>query len=69
MTNKECVLLNEKDVASRLKLSPKTLRNKRSDPTFIPFIKIGSAVRYRLSDVEAFIALCCRTSTSDNGGR
>lgn len=30
-----------------------------------PFIKDGRSVRYRLSDLEAFVAARVRTSTSD----
>ena len=33
----------------------------------IPFVKIGSACRYRQSDVVAFIRASVRRSTSDQG--
>jgi hypothetical protein len=33
----------------------------------IPYVKIGRSVRYRLSDVQAFIDASVRKSTSDRG--
>lgn len=69
MTNSKTVLLDEYDVASLLKISVKTLRNKRvSDPGFLAFCKLGRSVRYRLADVEALIGASLRKSTSDQGG-
>ncbi len=55
-------LLNEREAAAFLGTSPGALNNQRarnkrdgSGPA-IPWIKIGAAVRYQLSDLEAFIA-------------
>lgn len=50
-------LLNEKEVATELGIAPGTLRNWRSLRIGVPFVKLGKrAVRYRRSDVEAFVA-------------
>jgi hypothetical protein len=69
MAYADCVLLDEHDVANRLKISVKTLRNKRvSDPGFLPFCKLGRSVRYRHADVEALVEASLRKSTSDQGG-
>ncbi len=49
-------LLNEKEAASILDLRHKTLTSwrhtKRVD---IPFVKIGRSVKYRVSDLRAFV--------------
>jgi excisionase family DNA binding protein len=52
-------LLTVQDVAAILKINPRTIRNmtgrkaKRQFP--IPVKRVGAAVRFRRSDVEAFI--------------
>jgi hypothetical protein len=43
--------LTEKQLAARHQRSPKTLRNDRVKGGYIPFVRIGHHVRYRLSDV------------------
>jgi predicted DNA-binding transcriptional regulator AlpA len=48
-------LLTEKQVAAQLSINPKTLsiwRGQRRGPRFV---KLGRAVRYRLSDVREFL--------------
>jgi predicted DNA-binding transcriptional regulator AlpA len=62
------VLLDETNAARILGLSVKTLRRWRWAGKGPAFRKLGRAVRYALSDLEAFIASALRTSTSDNGG-
>ncbi len=59
-------LLKEKHLAKRWQVSPKTLRNDRASehPRF-PFVKIGSSVRYRLSDIEAYEVSHTIGSTSE----
>ena len=47
-------LMDEHELDSRWSCSPKTLRNQRSLGTGCPFLRIGSLVRYRLSDVWAY---------------
>ncbi len=60
-------LINETEAAQRLGLSVKTLRRWRWAGNPPHFVKIGGAVRYDLSDLEAFIEAGRRTSTSDQG--
>jgi predicted DNA-binding transcriptional regulator AlpA len=58
-------LLNTKQAASFLAVSNAFLERDRWAGARIPFIKIGSrAVRYRMSDLEAYIERSIRTSTS-----
>jgi predicted site-specific integrase-resolvase len=50
-------LLDQKETASRLRLSANTLEKWRCQGSQkLPYIKPGGAVRYRASDVEQFIA-------------
>ena len=58
-------LLTEHEVADLLAPSIKTLRNWRLSGYGPPHLKVGRLVRYRLSDVRAWLADCQRTSTSD----
>lgn len=51
MTNR---LLTQVDLAARWNVSPRTLERWRWEGCGPPHLKIGSHVRYRLSDVEAF---------------
>jgi hypothetical protein len=44
----------------------KTLRNARVSGGYVPFVKIGRSVRYRLSDVLAFEQAALKRSTSDD---
>lgn len=47
-------LLTEKELACRWGMSPRSLANERSlGRSKISYLKIGKAVRYRLSDVAA----------------
>lgn len=48
------MLLTPADLATRWSLSVQTLRLWRSDQMGPAFVKLGSRVRYRLEDVEAF---------------
>jgi hypothetical protein len=52
--NRDDVFLTEKQLAERWSCSIRTLQNKRVIGTSIQFVKIGSMVRYRLSDIERF---------------
>jgi len=64
--NSLTVLLRDRDVAERLAVSPVTIRKQRFDRrhgfphwfTLDP-VMIGSAPRYRISDVEAWLASQC----------
>jgi len=48
------VFLTERQLATRHQRSVKTLRNARVYGGYVPFVKIGRSVRYRLSDVLAY---------------
>lgn len=60
------VLLNEKEAALLLGLkNPRTLSNWRHEKRYpLRFVKIGSHIRYRRTDIEAFLA--SRTATGTN---
>ena len=61
-------LLTTAEAATYLTMSKAFLERDRWAGAKIPFIKIGSrAVRYRKSDLDAYIDKQVRTSTSDNG--
>ena len=60
-------LVDEIKAAQLLDLSVKTLRRWRWAGKGPRFVKLGASVRYRLSDLDEFIAAGRRTSTSDNG--
>lgn len=50
-------LFTESEAAAFLNVKPDTLMKWRSTKRYaIPYTKVGSAVRYRLSDLEAWIA-------------
>jgi predicted DNA-binding transcriptional regulator AlpA len=49
-------LLSQKEAAEKLGLSPKTLEKWRNtQPGSPPFVRLGSAIKYRASDIDAFI--------------
>jgi hypothetical protein len=60
-------LMDETRAAQLLDLRVKTLRRWRWAGKGPRFVKLGSAVRYRPSDLDEFIAAGQRTSTSDAG--
>ena len=53
----EYQLVNEKEAAKILCISPVTLRTRRStgDVQGLPHVKIGRSIRYRLTDIYRFI--------------
>ena len=62
-------LLTTAEAASFLCVSKAFLERDRWAGARIPFIRVGSrAVRYRRSDLEAFVAARVRRSTSDGLG-
>ena len=61
------VLLNEGQAAELLNIRVATLRRWRWAGKGPAFRKIGRAVRYASSDLEALISSALRTSTSDTG--
>jgi Helix-turn-helix domain len=54
---------SQRDLAYRLKLSPRTLEGWRWRGTGPRFVKAGGRVLYRLEDVEAFEATQLRQRT------
>jgi hypothetical protein len=58
--------LTEKQLAERHQRAPKTLRNDRVKGGYIPFVKIGHHVRYRLSDVLEYERAHRMASTCSN---
>ena len=60
------VLLNTRQAAERCNLSPRTLEKYRVTGGGPPFIRLGSAVRYRIEDLDSWIAANRRRSTSDD---
>jgi hypothetical protein len=62
-----CSHLNEVELAERWAVSVALIRKMRLAGTGVRFRKYGSAVRYALSDIEAYEQSCVRWSTSDPG--
>jgi len=60
-------LLDEKQAAQRLNLSPKTLQKWRLTGGGPVYLKLGTAVRYREVDLDAWLDARTRTSTSGLG--
>jgi len=62
-------LLTEKEAAGLLGWSPRTLQQRRVAGKPPAFIKLAdsSSVRYRLEDIESFIAASARHSTTETG--
>lgn len=58
-------LLNQREVATRLRLSPRTLERFRLSGEGPKFVKAGRRVLYRQTDLDAWINSRIRTSTSD----
>lgn len=52
------VVVDEKQAASYVNLSVKTLQARRAAHKAPAFLKIGRSVRYRMADLEAFLAAC-----------
>jgi len=61
-------LLNETKAAQLLGCSIHKLQKDRRIGSPIPYIKVGRSVKYRLSDIEAYLEKQRFTSTSEYGG-
>ena len=59
-------LLSEKEVAPIIGMSTSFLQHDRQRGGGIPFIKIGNSVRYRKSDIDAYLVSNLRRNTSGN---
>lgn len=46
--------LLEPELANRWRLSPSTLRTRRSRGISLPYFKVGGSIRYELTDVLAY---------------
>lgn len=62
-------LLNEKEAAIFLGCSIYKMQRDRRKGSPIPFVKIGSSVKYRLSDLEEYISSRTFNHTSQYGGQ
>jgi predicted DNA-binding transcriptional regulator AlpA len=62
-------LFDQRQAAAFLKLSPRTLERHRTDGTGPLFVRLGRLVRYRETDLRAWVEKAVRTSTSDQGVR
>jgi DNA-binding transcriptional MerR regulator len=60
-------LLSQREAATMLGLSPRTLERYRCTGFGPAFRKLGRRVLYRPDDLEAWLAAQLRTSTSDTG--
>jgi hypothetical protein len=61
-------LVKTVDAARFLGVSKAFLERDRWAGARIPFVKVGSrAVRYRVSDLQAYVSASVRRSTSDTG--
>ena len=49
------VLLTEKEVQDLYKLNVKTLQRERCSGSGIPYVKLGRRVRYKVSDINAYL--------------
>jgi hypothetical protein len=59
-------LLTEDDVATQLHVSVASIRRWRLERRGPPFMKVGSLVRYRLEDMEAWLAALPTGGSSTN---
>jgi excisionase family DNA binding protein len=53
--NEKQTLVNEKFAADYLSVSYETMRKRIRPQKQIPYVRIASSVRYKLSDLEAYI--------------
>lgn len=69
--NEEPILLTEAQAAKLLGFAPKTLQGWRTrGHVKLPFVRISKGcVRYRRTDIDAWIEEQVRTSTSDDAAR
>ena len=60
------ILVTENEAAKVLGFSPRTLQSWRVSGDGPPFVRVSPrAIRYRLSDLEAWIETCLKQSTSE----
>jgi excisionase family DNA binding protein len=62
--------MTPKEAAAYLRSSPSTLAKRRlAGGNSPPFTRIGAAIRYRKSDLDAWMAASVRRSTSDTSAQ
>jgi excisionase family DNA binding protein len=61
------LVLTTRQAAEYLSLAETTLEKYRVYGGGPLFVRLGRAVRYRLADLDGWLASCIRTSTSDTG--
>lgn len=61
-------LLSSQEAAKYLGIAEPTLRISRMKGGGIPFIKMGRLVKYRIADIENYLAIRTYKSTSEIGG-
>jgi predicted DNA-binding transcriptional regulator AlpA len=61
-------LLDQKSAAQLLKLSVRTLERHRVMGTGPAFCRLGRAIRYRESDIRAWIESSIRLSSAEHNG-
>ena len=49
-----CQWIDQNEVGIRLGISPRTLARWRSEKTGPPWVRLGGAIRYRVSDLDAW---------------
>jgi phage terminase Nu1 subunit (DNA packaging protein) len=63
------IMVDERQAAAMLGMTPRTLQQWRRDGIDLPYVRVSSrCVRYRVVDLERWAAARLRTSTADNGG-
>jgi len=65
----ESVLMTADDLAAALRISTRTLWRLRSASKLPQSIRLGGSVRWRASDIEAWIAAGCPAETVKRSGR
>lgn len=61
-------LLTGREAAAFMGIAEQTLRIARITGTGAKFVKVGRSVRYRKSDIEAYLASRTYSNTSQMGG-
>lgn len=56
-------VLDTKEAAAHLGVAPKTLANRRSIGEGPRYMKLGGAVRYRIEDLDAYMAASLVSTT------
>ncbi|HCH4197376.1 TPA: helix-turn-helix domain-containing protein [Vibrio parahaemolyticus] len=61
--------LTPKQLSEILQVAEKTLANQRVKGRGVPFVKIEKAVRYRISDIEAYLSKERVTGNTERQGK